>query len=550
MIITKNFIDEIIQKDIYKFNFNYLRFRFPPEPNGYLHIGHAKAICLNFGLSNKYNAPINLRFDDTNPNKEEQVFIEAIKKDIMWMGFKWNKESYASNYFSQLYCLAIKIIKLGKAYVDEQSQQIINLQRTNPLKPGIESPYRNQSISINLAKFECMKNGFYNQGSCVLRAKINMNSTNMNLRDPIMYRIIKTPHYKTVNKWYIYPTYDWAHGQIDYIEKITHSLCSIEFENHRPLYNWYIDHIKNNRVRPKQYEFSRLNLTYTITSKRKLQKLIDNKIVDGWDDPRMPTISGFKRRGYIPEAIHQFCNKIGITKRDNLIDISLLECIIRKLLNKTVTILMVVINPIKLIIVNYPFNKDEWIEGINNPKNNNYNKRMIPFSNTIYIETEDFMDKSSQDFLRLTIGCEIRLKYAYILKCTGFRKNSEGQILELYCQYDPNSLSGSGNKSSLRKIKCTLHWISIRHLKIIEILFFDRLFSIPDANKVDNLLDYINPNSVKKVNGFAEPYIKNAKLGDRFQFQRLGYFYCERISKKKIFNCIVSFKKKLKKVIF
>jgi glutaminyl-tRNA synthetase len=533
MKITKNFIEEIIERDISKSIFNKLRFRFPPEPNGYLHLGHAKAICLNFGLSKKYNAPINLRFDDTNPNKEEKIFIESIKKDIIWMGFKWNKESYASNYFNKLYLLAKKFIQIGKAYVDEQSQYIINLQRKNPFEPGIESPYRNQSISINLAKFEMMKKGKFKEGSCVLRAKINMNSPNMNLRDPIMYRIINTPHYKTVNKWYIYPTYDWAHGQIDYLEKISHSLCSIEFENHRPLYNWYIHKITDKKVRPKQYEFSRLNLTYTITSKRKLQKIIETKIVDGWDDPRMPTISGFKRRGYIPEAIHKFCNNIGITKRDNIIDISIIEGIIRELLNKTVPRIMVVINPLQIIIVNYPSNKIEWVEAIK--KTTEYDIRSIPFSKIIFIESEDFREKSSIDFFRLTIGGEIRLKNAYILKCTGYRKNKVGKIIELYCQYDRN-------KSSLRKIKCTLHWISIKHAKKIEIRFFDRLFIIPEPNKKSNFLDYINHNSISIISGYAEPYIKHAKSGDRFQFQRIGYFYCDNY----IFNCIVYLKNKFK----
>ncbi|YBU88700.1 MAG: glutamine--tRNA ligase/YqeY domain fusion protein [Candidatus Walczuchella monophlebidarum] len=537
--VPEHFIEEIIENDLKKsFSRENLRFRFPPEPNGYLHIGHAKAICLNFELSRKYGTSINLRFDDTNPTKEGQNYVNSIKKDILWLGFKWDKECYASDYFEQLYQWAKKLIWKGKAYVDEQSQEVILAQRKTPFEGGIESPYRRRSIKENIELLERMRAGEFEEGQYVLRAKIDMNSPNMNLRDPIMYRILKKSHHRIGKKWCIYPTYDWTHGQSDYIEQISHSLCSIEFENHRPLYNWYLDQIyEDGKIKPRQCEFSRLNLSYTIMSKRKLQRLIEKKYVPGWNDPRLPTLSGLRRRGYSPEAIREFCNKIGVTKRDNVVDISLLEFSIRKQLNKTATRVMVILDPIKLVIENYP------------PKSGILN---IPFSKILYIEREDFMEVGYKKFFRLCIGGEVRLKNAYIIKGISVIKDYEGQIIEVHSFYDSKSLSGSNTKESLRKIKGTLHWVSSEHSIKVEVRLYDRLFSVPfpDGNKERDFLDFINPNSLKVVQGYGEPSLREAKKGHIFQFQRLGYFcvdpdtYKERI----IFNRTVTLKDSWKKV--
>lgn len=523
-----------------------LRFRFPPEPNGYIHIGHMRAIYLNFTLGKKYNAPVNLRFDDTNPISESPLFIKSIKYDLKWLGYKWDNEFYASDYFNQLYEWAIKIIISGNAYVDDQTQEEINYQRNTPFIPGIISPYRNRSISENLNLFLKMKRGYFNEGSCVLRAKIDMNSSNMNLRDPIMYRIIKKPHYRTKDTWCIYPTYDWTHGQSDYIENISHSLCSIEFENHRPLYNWYLNQIKSKKknIIPKQREFARLNISYSILSKRKLQYIINNNFVKGWNDPLIPTISGLRRRGYTAKSLIKFCETIGISKRDTMIDISLLENILRKELSKSSDRVMAVLNPIKIIITNYP-NKIEWLIAKNNPNNLKSYTRKIPFSKILYIEKKDFMEKASENFFRLSIGQEVRLKNAYIIKADNILKDKKGNISEIYCSYDSNSLSGSS--TSNRKIKSTLHWVSCSHAIPIEVRIYDKLFTKYNLEKEKklNFLKYLNINAKKIINiCYSEPYLKNYKIGDIFQLQRIGYFCIDIDSSKEklILNFIIPLK--------
>nr|WP_185867437.1 glutamine--tRNA ligase [Blattabacterium cuenoti] len=540
-----HFVEKIIEEDINNgFPIKKIRFRFPPEPNGYLHIGHVKAICLNFELSNKYKSPINLRFDDTNPVGENKNFIDSIKQDILFLGFHWDNESYASDYFSKLYEWAIKLIKENKAYVDDQSQNIIQYQRKTPFEIGIDSDYRNRSTDENLFLFKKMKDGFFKEGSCVLRAKINMSSSNMNMRDPIMYRILQKKHHRTGYKWCIYPTYDWTHGLCDYIEQISHSLCSLEFENRRPLYNWYLDQICINNedyIRPKQIEFSRLNLSNTITSKRKIQYLIEKKVIQSWDDPRLFTISGLRRKGYTSVALKNFVHKIGVTKRNNIIDISFLEFWIRKHLNKIATRVMVVLHPIKLIIDNYS-NITEWVEAENNPEDFNFGNRKIPFSKFIYIEKNDFLEKKEKNFFRLCIGKEVRLKNAYIIKANYVIKNSKGKIKEIHCTYDPESKSGKKNKIEEKgRVKSTLHWVSIKHSFPIEISLYNPLF----LKKNPDIDFHINPKSKDKIIGYAEPYLKKAKKGDHFQFQRIGYFYVDsKITNNDqvIFNNTVSIK--------
>ncbi|WP_185862008.1 glutamine--tRNA ligase [Blattabacterium cuenoti] len=517
-----------------------IRFRFPPEPNGYLHIGHIKAICINFELGKKYKSPVNLRFDDTNPIVENKDFIKSIKKDIIFLGFKWNIESYASDYFQKLYEWAIKLIKENKAYVDKQSKNKIQFQRKNPFEIGIHSDYRNRSIDENLYFFEKMKNGFFKEGSCVLRAKINMSSSNMNMRDPIMYRILKKKHHRTGNKWCIYPTYDWTHGQCDYIEQISHSLCSLEFENRRPLYNWFLDQIQDSKkIRPKQIEFSRLNLSHTITSKRKIQYLIEKKIIPSWDDPRILTVSGLRRKGYTSIALKNFIHKIGVTKRNNVIDISSLEFCIREHLNKIAPRVMVVLHPIKLIIDNYSINTTEWMSAENNPENSNFGNRKIPFSKFLYIEENDFLEKQEKNFFRLCIGKEVRLKNAYIIKANYIIKNSKGKIKEIHCTYDTKSKSGEKIKEK-KRIKSTLHWVSIKHSFPIVINLYNTLFLKSNTN---NFHTCINPKSKDEIIGYAEPSLKKAKIGNHFQFQRIGYFYVESINvNKMIFNKTASIK--------
>ncbi len=543
-----NFIEQIIEDDLANgFPKDKLRFRFPPEPNGYLHIGHTKAICINFGLGEKYGAPVNLRFDDTNPEKEEQEFVDSIKADIDWLGFKYDKELYASDYFETLYEWAVQMIKDGKAYVDEQSSEEITAQRKNPFEDGIDSPFRNRPVEESLELFEKMKNGEFEEGSMSLRAKIDMKSPNMNMRDPVMYRILKRPHHRTGEKWKIYPMYDWAHGESDYIEQISHSLCSLEFENHRPLYDWYLDQVYDkNLVRNKQREFARMNVSYMITSKRKLQRLVAEQAVTGWDDPRMPTISGMRRLGFTPKAIKNFIERVGVAKRENLIDIQLLEFFVREDLNKVSTRVMTVVDPVKLVIENYPENAEEWLETENNPEDENAGTREIPFSRELYIEREDFKEEAGNKFFRLKLGGEVRLKSAYIIKAERVEKDENGEITTIYATYDPKSKSGSGTEESLRKVKGTLHWVSAKHALPVEVRIYDRLFTTPqpDAEKEADFMDFINPESLKTVQGFAEPSLQNAEIGQPYQFQRIGYFTKDRDStpEKLVFNRTVTLK--------
>lgn len=543
-----NFLEQIIEDDLATgLKPSQLRFRFPPEPNGYLHIGHAKSICLNFGLGLKYNAPVNLRFDDTNPTKEEQEYVDAIKEDIKWLGFNWANELYSSDYFQELYDWAVDMVKEGKAYIDTQTSEEIAKQKGTPTQAGINSPGRNRSIEENLRLFEQMKNGEFVEGSHVLRAKIDMASPNMHMRDPIMYRILNASHHRTGTKWKIYPMYDWAHGESDYIEQISHSICTLEFEVHRELYDWYLDNVYDStKIRPKQREFARLNLNYTVMSKRKLLQLVEDKLVSGWDDPRMPTISGLRRRGYTPASIRNFSEIIGVAKRNNLIDVALLEFCIREDLNKTADRIMGVIDPVKVVITNYPEDTEEWLEAENNPEDENAGSRKVPFSKEIYIESEDFKEEAHKKFFRLSLGTEVRLKNAYIIKATNVVKDTDGKIIEIHCTYDTDSLSGSGTEASKRKVKGTLHWVSVKHAVKAEVRLYDRLFNneAPDAQKDRDFKDFINPNSLNVVTGFIEPSVKTANIGDRFQFQRLGYFCVDKESTNNslIFNRTVTLK--------
>ena len=536
-----NFIEHIIEEDLLKgFNKKKLNFRFPPEPNGFLHIGHVKAICLNFNLGKKYGAPVNLRFDDTNPAKEEKKFVNAIKKDITWLGYKWKKECYASDYFGQLYKWAQLLIEKELAYVDSQNSEQIALQKGTPIKAGINSPYRTRGIEENKELFASMFKGIFKEGEHVLRAKIDMSSSNMLLRDPIIYRVLFREHHRTKNEWCVYPLYDWTHGQSDYIEQISHSLCTLEFKPHRDLYNWFLDSISPlKKLRPKQREFARLNLSYTVTSKRKLFELIKKKYVNGWDDPRMPTISGLRKRGYTPEALKKFVELAGVAKRENLIDISLLEFSAREDLNIISPRVMAVLNPVRLIIKNYPDNYDEILEGEINPEKPDLGKRKIPFSKELYIEREDFKEEANRKFYRLSIGKEVRLKNAYIIKGEAVSKNNDGTIKEIICSYDPKSKSGSGSEESKRKVKGTIHWVTIKHSLSVDVNVYDRLFMVPspDKDKEIDFKKFINQNSLKIVNGFVEPSLSKALKGNHFQFQRLGYFILDEIiNEKLIFN--------------
>lgn len=537
-----NFIEQIIEEDLKNgLSKDKLRFRFPPEPNGYLHVGHASAICLNFGLGIDYNAPVNLRFDDTNPSKEEQEYVDAIKRDVEWLGFKWDKECYASDYFQQLYDWAVELIKNGKAYVDNQSSEEMAKQKGTPTQPGTNSPNRDRSIEENLDLFERMKNGEFPNGSYVLRAKIDMASPNMLMRDPIMYRIMHAHHHRTGNDWCIYPMYDWAHGESDYLEQISHSLCTLEFLPHRELYDWFLDNIyDNSKVRPKQREFARRNLSHTVVSKRKLLQLVEEKHVTGWDDPRMSTISGMRRRGYTPASIRNFAKTIGIAKRDNLIDVSLLEFCVREDLNKIAPRVMAVLDPVKLVITNYPEGQEEWLEAENNPEEEVMTYRKVPFSKELYIEREDFQEEAHKKFFRLTLGTEVRLKNAYIIKGESVVKDENGNITEIHCTYDVDSKSGSGTEASQRKVKGTIHWVSISHAKEAEVRIYDRLFTneSPDKDKEVDFKEYINPDSLKVITGYVEPSLQSAKELDHFQFQRLGYFCVDRDStaEKLVFN--------------
>ncbi|TAF67145.1 MAG: glutamine--tRNA ligase/YqeY domain fusion protein [Flavobacterium sp.] len=527
-----HFIEQIIEDSIANgFPKEQLRFRFPPEPNGYLHIGHAKSICLNFGLGLKYNAPVNLRFDDTNPAKEEQEYVDAIKEDVKWLGFNWSEELYSSDYFQQLYDWAILLIMKGKAYVDSQTSEEIAAQKGTPTQPGVDGPYRNRTIEENLQLFEGMKNGDFPEGSHVLRAKIDMASTNMLMRDPLMYRILHRHHHRTGNDWNIYPMYDYAHGESDYLEQISHSICTLEFVMHRELYDWFLDQIYDTeKVRPHQYEFARLNLNYTVMSKRKLLQLVQDKVVNGWDDPRMPTISGLRRRGYTAASIRKFCDTIGVAKRENIIDISLLDFCLREDLNKKAPRVMAVLDPVKLVITNYPEDKVEWLDAENNQEDETAGFRKVPFSRELYIEKEDFLEVAPAKFFRLSIGNEVRLKNGYIIKGESVVKNSDGSIKEIHVTYDTDSLSGSGSEASKRKVAGTLHWVAINHAIEAEVRLYDRLFTdeAPDSHKEKSFLEFVNPSSLQIVTGYVEPSLQEAVSGTHYQFQRLGYFSVDK----------------------
>lgn len=527
-----NFLEHIIEEDLAngmpKEN---LHFRFPPEPNGYLHIGHTKAIGISFGLGKTYKAPVNLRFDDTNPTKEEQEYVDAIKKDISWLGYSWTNECYSSDYFQQLFDWAVLLIKDGKAYIDSQSSEEMRMQKGTPITVGTNSPFRNRSVEENLELFQGMKDGNFKEGEHTLRAKIDMENPNMLLRDPLMYRILFKKHHRTDTDWCIYPMYDWTHGGSDYIEQVSHSLCSLEFRPHRELYNWFRDHVYGfSKVEypnpPKQCEFSRLNLSYTIMSKRKLLTLVEKGIVSGWDDPRMPTISGLRRRGYTPNSIKNFIETVGVSKRENIIDVALLEFKIREDLNKTANRVMVVLEPIKVVITNYPEDKEEFLTAENNQEDESAGFREVPFSREIYIEKEDFREEANKKFFRLKLGKEVRLKNAYIIKAESCTKDENGNVIEIQCTYDALSKSESGTAESLRKVKGTLHWVSVKHAVKAEVRAYDRLFldETPDTHKDKNYMDFVNPDSLEVIQAFLEPSLQNAQIGNRFQFQRLGYF--------------------------
>lgn len=540
-----NFIEVVVENDIKEgHNDGRVQTRFPPEPNGYLHIGHAKAICMDFGIARKYGGVCNLRFDDTNPVKEDVEYVDSIKEDIEWLGFKWKNIFYASDYFRQLWDFAVKLIKEGKAYVDEQSAEEIAKQKGTPTQAGIDSPFRNRPVEENLMLFEKMNSGELDEGSMVLRAKIDMASPNMHFRDPIIYRIIKIPHHRTGTEWKAYPMYDFAHGQSDFFEGVTHSLCTLEFTAHRPLYDWFIDQLTSGAYKPHQYEFNRLNLTYTVMSKRKLLQLVKENLVKGWDDPRMPTICGFRRRGYTPESIHNFIDKIGYTKYEALNDISLLESAIREDLNIRANRISAVIDPIKLIITNYPEGQIEKLEAQNNPEDTSAGSHEVLFSKELYIERDDFMEDAPKKYFRLTPGNEVRLKNAYIIKCTGCKYDHNGNVLEVYAEYDANTKSGMPD--SKRKVKGTIHWVSVSDAIDAEVRLYDRLFTVEDPSSDErDFKELLNPDSLKILNGCKiESFAKDVKPGDKFQFQRIGYFCVDTDSTegKLVFNRTVSLK--------
>ena len=527
-----NFLEHIIEEDLAngmpKEN---LRFRFPPEPNGYLHIGHTKAIGISFGLGETYNAPVNLRFDDTNPAKEEQEYVDAIKRDISWLGYSWANECYSSDYFQQLFDWAVLLIKDGKAYVDSQSSEEMRAQKGTPTEVGTNSPFRTRSVEENLELFQGMKEGKFKEGEHTLRAKIDMENPNMLMRDPLMYRIMYKAHHRTGNDWCIYPMYDWTHGESDYLEQISHSLCSLEFKPHRELYNWFRDHVvEYSRSEypnpPKQREFSRLNLSYTIMSKRKLLTLVENGNVAGWDDPRMPTISGLRRRGYTPNAIKSFVETVGVSKRENVIDVALLEFKIREDLNNTAKRVMGVLDPVKVVITNYPEGKEEILDANYNDYEEGFGSREVPFSREIYIEKEDFREEANKKFFRLKLGKEVRLKNAYFITANSCTKDEDGNVIEIQCTYDPLTKSGMDTEESKRKVKGTLHWVSVKHAVKAEVRAYDRLFldEAPDAHKDKDFMEFINPNSLEIIEAYLEPSLQTASIGERFQFQRLGYF--------------------------
>lgn len=537
-----NFLEEIIEESIARGD-KRVQTRFPPEPNGYLHIGHAKSICLNFGLAKKYGGLCNLRFDDTNPVKEDVEYVDSIKEDVRWLGFEWAGEHYASDYFDQLYEWAKELIKKGLAYVDDQTQEQIRQTRGTVTVPGTESPWRNRSVEENLGLFERMRAGEFGDGEKVLRAKIDMAHPNMLLRDPIMYRILHSEHHRTGNKWCIYPMYDYAHGESDSIERITHSICTLEFDVHRPLYDWFIE--KLGIFPSHQYEFARLNLTYTMMSKRKLLQLVQEGIVTGWDDPRMPTISALRRRGYTPESIRMFADKVGVAKRDNVIDLGLLEFCVREDLNKRAERRMAVLDPLKVVITNYPEDRQETVECVNNPEDESAGRRGVPFGREIWIERSDFMENPPKKYYRLSPGGEVRLRYAYLIRCDEVIRDAEGRVTELRCTYDPES--AGGKSSDGRRVKGVIHWVSAAHAVRAEVRLFDRLFtraSLDDLEEGKTFLDYLNPESLRKVTGYLEPSLAEASVGDKFQFERTGYFCMDRDSApgRPVFNRTVTLK--------
>ncbi len=550
---NSNFIRDIIDKDLENGkNGGRVHTRFPPEPNGFLHIGHAKAICINYGIADDYNGKYNLRFDDTNPVKEETKYVEAIKKDIKWLGFDWeDREYFASDYFPRMYELAIELIKKGKAYVCELSGDEIRKYRGSLTEPGKNSPYRDRPIEENLALFERMKNGEFEDGSKVLRAKIDMSSSNMNLRDPIIYRILNKPHHRTGDTWHIYPMYDWAHGLEDSFEGITHSLCSLEFENHRPLYDWFLDQLDGVH-HPQQIEFARLNLNFTVMSKRKLLKLVEENFVSGWDDPRMPTLSGLRRRGFSPESIRNFCDKIGVAKRNSMVDIALLEYSVREHLNEVSSRRMAVLDPVKVVIDNYPEDKEEMVLAVNNPEDETAGKREVPFSRELYIEREDFMEVPAKKFWRLFPGNEVRLRYAYYITATGVEKDAEGNITTIHCTYDPETRGGRSEDG--RKVKSTLHWVSAKHALKAEVRLYDRLFTVENPLAEEGeFTDYLNPNSLKILdNCYVEPALQDAKTDEYLQFERLGYFIADSVDSSTdhlVFNRTVPLRDNWKKIV-
>lgn len=540
-----NFIEVAVENDLREGkNDSRVQTRFPPEPNGYLHIGHAKAICIDFGIAQKYGGVCNLRFDDTNPVKEDVEFVDSIMEDIKWLGYDWANIYYASDYFSQLWDFAIELIKEGKAYIDEQSAEEIAKQKGTPTQPGVNSPYRDRPVEESLDLFNKMNDGLFEEGSMVLRAKIDMAAPNMHFRDPIIYRIIKHPHHRTGTTWQAYPMYDFAHGQCDYFEGVTHSICTLEFEVHRPLYDWFIDQLATGNYRPRQYEFNKLQFTYTLLSKRNLRRMVEEKILTGWDDPRMPTICGFRRRGYTPESIHNLIDRIGYTKYDGVNDLGLLEYAVREDLNKRTTRVSAVLDPVKLIITNYPEGKTEMMEAQNNPEDENSGSHNILFSRELYIERDDFMEDAPKKYFRLTPGNEVRLKNAYIVKCTGCKKDETGNITEVYAEYD--ALTKSGMPESGRKVKGTIHWVSTEDSFDAEVRLYDRLFMVENpADDGRDILELLNPDSLKVLKGCKmESYLKDAKAGDKFQFQRTGYFCVDTDStaENMIFNRTVSLK--------
>ena len=550
--LPKNFIQQQITDDLAEGkNGGSVHTRFPPEPNGYLHIGHAKSICLNFGTAHKFGGLTNLRFDDTNPTKEETEYVDSIMEDVRWLGFDWDDRLfYASDYFDKLYDFAVKLIEQGKAYVDFQPQEVISEQKGVPTRPGTDSPYRDTTPEENLELFAKMKSGFYNEGECVLRAKIDMASPNMHMRDPLMYRILKQPHHRTGDKWCIYPMYDYAHGQCDYWEGITHSICTLEFEVHRPLYDWFIDQLKDSDYRPRQIEFSRLNISYTVMSKRRLLQLVKENYVTGWDDPRMPTICGLRRRGYTPESMRAFSELVGITKVDGVTDVAVLEYCIREDLNKRAQRVMGILDPLKVVITNYPEGQVEELDAVNNPEDEGMGKRKVPFSREIYLEREDFMENPTNKFYRLSVGREVRLRYSYFITCTEIIKNDDGDILEIQCTYDPETKGG--NAPDGRKVKATLHWVAVAQAVKAEVRLYDRLFTDPDpaGHKDKDLLEFLNPDSLQVLTEcYIEPFVKTAKPLDSFQFERLGYFNIDTDStaEQLVFNRIVSLKDGFKK---